>query len=131
MTRWPNRLGASTSPAPASLSGAPSLDFGALVLDPASATATVDGVPMTLAPQEFRLLRFLAENADCVLSRDDILDHVWGWGHSGDPSTLSVHVLRLRSKLDRHGVGAHIRTVRGVGYIFDGALLSSGPLPGP
>jgi DNA-binding response OmpR family regulator len=125
MTGSSKNLGTSTSPAAVSLTGTPRLDFGALVLDLASATATVDGVAMTLAPQEFRLLSFLAENADRVLSRDDILDHVWGWGHSGDPSTLSVHVLRLRAKLDRHGVGAHIRTVRGVGYIFDGTFLSS------
>jgi DNA-binding response OmpR family regulator len=123
VTRSSNHFDTSISPAPQPLAGEPQLDFGALVLDLTNATATVDGVPVTLARQEFRLLRFLTENADHVVSRADILNHVWGWDHTGDPSTLAVHVLRLRGKLDRHGVGAHIRTVRGMGYIFDATAL--------
>jgi two-component system response regulator RegX3 len=82
---------------------------------------TVQGKPATLSPQEFRLLTLLLQHVDHVLAGQYLLDTLWGSNYTGDPGTLNVHILRLRTKLDRRhpGTSTHIRTVRGVGYIFD------------
>ena len=81
---------------------------------------TVDDVPVAVSPREFRLLSVLLEHADHVLSRQLLMELVWGPGYGGDPGTLNVHILRLRHKLERRpGAAAHIRTVHSIGYIFD------------
>ncbi len=81
---------------------------------------TVDDVPVAVSPREFRLLSVLLEHADHVLSRQHLMDLVWGPGYRGDPGTLNVHILRLRHKLERRpGAAAHIRTVHSIGYVFD------------
>ncbi len=60
------------------------------------------------------------ENADHVMSRRDLLEQIWGPDFHGDPKTLTVHILRLRHKLEKHPEdGVHLRTVRNIGYIFD------------
>ena len=96
------------------------LTVGLIELDEAVHSVTVQGEPITLSPQEFRLLSALVREADHVLSTEYLLDGLWGPDYAGDPGTLPVHILRLRNKLDRcPGTSAHIRTVRGIGYIFD------------
>jgi len=81
---------------------------------------TVDGVPIAVSPREFDLLSVLLAHADHVLSRQHLMDLVWGPDYEGDPGTLNVHILRLRHKLERRpGAAAHIRTVHSIGYIFD------------
>jgi len=81
---------------------------------------TVDGVPIAVSPREFDLLFVLLAHADHVLSRQLLMDLVWGPGYGGDPGTLNVHILRLRHKLERRpGAAAHIRTVHSIGYVFD------------
>jgi DNA-binding response OmpR family regulator len=81
---------------------------------------TVDDVPVAVSPREFDLLSVLLAHADHVLSRHLLMKLVWGPGYRGDPGTLNVHILRLRHKLERRpGAAAHIRTVHGIGYIFD------------
>lgn len=84
-------------------------------------TVVVRGTRVHLRPREFRLLHLLMDNAGHVVTTDQLLDELWGENFAGDPSTLKVHVLRLRAKLGRsRHTGSPIRTVRGIGYIFDG-----------
>jgi phosphate regulon transcriptional regulator PhoB len=89
---------------------------GRLTIDPATHTVTVDGAPVALTRKEFDLLRALVEARGRVLSREFLLDHVWGYTAAGEieSRTVDVHVRRLRQKL---GVeGPRIGTVTGVGY---------------
>ena len=72
-----------------------------------------DGEVVALASREFDLLRYLAENLGLALSRQQILDGVWGPGWYGDERTVDVHVRQLRKKL---GTGMPLATVWGVGY---------------
>jgi DNA-binding response OmpR family regulator len=72
-----------------------------------------DGGVVPLATREFDLLRYLAENAGLALTRQQILDAVWGAGWFGDERTIDVHVGQLRKKL---GPGLPLATVWGVGY---------------
>jgi len=86
---------------------------------------TVDDVPIAVSPREFRLLSVLLEHADHVLSRQLLMELVWGPDYEGAPGTLNVHILRLRHKLERRpGAAAHIRTVHSIGYIFDSTAPS-------
>jgi len=86
---------------------------------------TVDDVPVAVSPREFRLLSVLLEHADHVLSRQLLMELVWGPDYEGDPGTLNVHILRLRHKLERRpGAAVHIRTVHSIGYIFDSTAPS-------
>ena len=86
---------------------------GDVAVDVGRREARVDGRPVPLATREFDLLRHLAENAGLALSRQQILDAVWGPGWYGDQRTVDVHVGQLRKKL---GPGLPLATVWGVGY---------------
>jgi two-component system OmpR family response regulator len=68
-----------------------------------------------LTPTEFNLLRYLLVNARRVLSKSQILDHVWQYDFGGDPNVLETYISYLRKKIDRDGTPL-IHTVRGVGY---------------
>ena len=93
---------------------------GNVVLDPSTYLVAIKGHQVALSPQECRLLEALMTRADHVLSVSCLLELVWGPDFTGGPSTVAVHVLRLRKKLSRAPKTArHIRTVRGAGYIFD------------
>jgi DNA-binding response OmpR family regulator len=99
----------------------PPLDSGRLHLDPAARRVTVGGAPVTLAAREFDLLWFLASHPDQVFSRDQLLDHVWGYDFYGDPSTVTVHIRRLREKIEADPASPQtLVTVWGVGYRFQG-----------
>lgn len=76
----------------------------------------VDGAPVRLTRREFELLRFLVENKNRVLSRDRLLERVWGYEQSIETRSVDVHVGRLRAKLG--AAGAQIETVVGLGYRF-------------
>jgi two-component system response regulator RegX3 len=103
-----------------SSSPADRLIAGDLVLDRSAHFVSVDGRPILLPLQEFRLLELLMLNADHVLTSEYLLDSLWGPEYAGDPGTLAVHVLRLRNRIERDATGdCHLRTVRGIGYIFD------------
>jgi DNA-binding response OmpR family regulator len=96
------------------------LVVGDVTLNRAAYLVTVAGRLLTLARQEFRLLELLMQNADHVVTSQAILEAIWGPDYAGDPSTLAVHMLRLRNKLERTSSGSrHLRTVRGIGYVFD------------
>lgn len=75
---------------------------------------TVDGVPVTLTLKEFELLERLMRNRNIVLTRDQLLEDIWGYDFDGETRTVDVHVRTLRQKLGEKG--AMIETVRGVGY---------------
>jgi phosphate regulon transcriptional regulator PhoB len=101
-----------TRPAP---EAAP-ITVGRLSIDVAAHSVTVDGAPVTLTRREFDLLRALVEARGRVLSREHLLDHVWGYTAAGEieSRTVDVHVRRLRQKLGAEG--QRIGTVTGVGY---------------
>jgi DNA-binding response OmpR family regulator len=87
-----------------------------LVADFDAVMVTVDGQPIRLTRREFELLRCLVENRNRVLSRDRLLERVWGYDRFVETRSVDVHVGRLRSKLGT--VGPQIETVVGLGYRF-------------
>ena len=96
------------------------LEFGDVVLDGASREVTCAGVPVALTAREFDLLWFLAANPRRVFSRSHIMDSVWGHSPALDTGTVTVHVRRLREKLEADPAHpAHLQTVWGVGYRLD------------
>jgi two-component system OmpR family response regulator len=91
------------------------LTFEDLELDEESREVTRAGVPVELTATEYRLLRYLMLNPRRVLTRAQILDHVWNYDFGGDGRVLETYISYLRKKLDAEGPSL-IRTVRGVGY---------------
>ena len=77
-----------------------------------------DGKEVALTFKEFELLKYLMENTGIVLTRDKLLEEVWGYEYKGETRTLDVHIRTLRRKLGE--AGAIIETVRGVGYKIGG-----------
>lgn len=91
---------------------------GALMLDKDAHKVMVDGQEIILTHKEFELLEYLLENRNIVLTREKILDRIWGYTSDVETRTLDVHIRSLRQKL---GVsGDCIETVRGVGYRIEG-----------
>ena len=94
------------------------LAVGPLTLDPDRYTVAWDGAPVELTHREFALLKTLMENKDIVLSRNTLMERVWGYDYMGETNIVDVYVRYLRAKLDdAHGVKL-IHTVRGVGYVL-------------
>jgi DNA-binding response OmpR family regulator len=78
-----------------------------------------DGEPVILTAQEFKTLKFLIQNADRVISRDELLNEVWGYHNYPTTRTVDNHILKLRQKLERDPANpTHFRTVHGMGYKF-------------
>jgi DNA-binding response OmpR family regulator len=78
-----------------------------------------EGLPVALTPQEFKMLRFLANNPERVVSREQLLNEVWGYQNYPSTRTVDNHVLRLRQKLEKDPANpVHFRTVHGAGYKF-------------
>lgn len=100
----------------------PALDatysVGRLTLDSRSYRALIDGRQLPLTPTEYRLLAYLAQNAGQVLTRDDLLQFVWGSGYEGEHHMLHVTISRLRQKLGRFEGSDLIQTTPGIGYAF-------------
>ncbi|MFF0161305.1 response regulator transcription factor [Streptomyces sp. NPDC005263] len=97
------------------------LRAGGLTLDPAARRATKNGTELALTIREFDLLAFLLRHPGRVFGREDLMREVWGWDF-GDLSTVTVHVRRLRGKVeDDPARPCLIQTVWGVGYRFDTA----------
>lgn len=95
------------------------LEFDGLTIDPAAREARVRGELATLTAREFELLAFLARRPRQVFRRDELLERVWGYTY-GDTSTVTVHIRRLREKIeDDPSAPRRITTVWGVGYRFD------------
>ena len=88
--------------------------FSNVKLNTKAHNVTVDGLPVDLTLKEFDLLNLLMKNADVVLSRDVLLENIWGYDFDGETRTVDVHIRTLRTKLGNGG--DIIETVRGVGY---------------
>ena len=95
------------------------LRFGRLEIDEAAREVRVDGRDVGLKPREYALLLALAANAGVALSRDTLLERVWGYDFEGDERTVDVHVRRIRMRLEeQHRLAACLHTVHGFGYKF-------------
>jgi DNA-binding response OmpR family regulator len=97
------------------------LTFGNLVINLTRREVTLHNEPLPLKPQEYDLLLFFAEHKGRMLSREFILERVWGWDFIGDSRTVDVHVRWLRQKIEENSSEPNrIVTVRGGGYRFEG-----------
>ena len=85
-----------------------------LVIEPAKRRVTISGTDVALPPKEYDLLMYLLDNKDIVLSRDQILDHVWGADYEGYDRAVDTHIKKLRAALGT--MGSHIETVIKAGY---------------
>jgi two-component system response regulator RegX3 len=98
------------------------LEVGDVRLDPERHEVRVRGATVALPLKEFELLEFLLANAGRVVTRDTLIDRIWGPHYVGDTKTLDVHVKRLRSKIeDDPSSPRRITTIRGLGYKFETA----------
>jgi DNA-binding response OmpR family regulator len=98
------------------------LVFPHLRIDPRSRTVSVNDKQITLTAKEFDLLWFFARHPGQVFTRPQLLDQVWGYEFYGDESTVTVHIRRLREKIEPDGhTPTYLQTVWGVGYRFDPA----------
>ena len=97
------------------------LTFGNLVINLTRQEVILDNEPLPFKPQEYQLLLFFAEHKGKMLSREFILERVWGWDFIGDSRTVDVHVRWLRQKIEEDASDpTRIVTVRGGGYRFEG-----------
>jgi DNA-binding response OmpR family regulator len=97
------------------------LAFGDLIIDVTRMEASLDGQPLKLNPKEYELLLFLAEHKGRLLTREFVLERVWGWDFVGESRTVDVHIRWLRQKIEKDPANpVRIVTVRGGGYRFEG-----------
>jgi DNA-binding response OmpR family regulator len=97
------------------------LNFDNLSIDLSRHEMSIDGKPLNVKPKEFELMEFLARHKGQVLSRELILDRVWGWDFTGGSRTVDVHIRWLREKIEADPANpSRIITVRGAGYRFEG-----------
>mgnify|MGYP006294219575 FL=1 len=92
--------------------------FGTFTLDTDLRQLRNEKDTTSLSSQEYRLMEYFTRNPDRVISRDELLDEVWGYGSSASTRTVDVHVARLRKKLGEEEEPVHIHTSRGHGYRF-------------
>ena len=111
---------------PTSITDQEVLEIGDVRLDAGRHEVFVRGDPVPLPLKEFELLELLLANAGRVLTRDVLIDRIWGPNYFGDTKTLDVHIKRLRSKLEPDSARpTRIVTVRGVGYRYERAAASA------
>lgn len=92
------------------------LKLKGITLDTEKHEVTVDGNLVDLTLKEFELLKILIENRGKVLSRNTLLDDIWGFDYFGETRTVDVHIRHLRKKIGDDETGEYIETIRGVGY---------------
>jgi len=93
--------------------------FGDVTLDFRTYQATKAALPIELTPREFRILRFFIDHVDEVVTRESLLNHVWGYDSSAFTRTVDTHMARLRQKIENvPGEPRHLITVHRVGYKF-------------
>ncbi len=97
--------------------GRPRTVFGCMRIDPNGREVYVDDERLALSRKEYDLLKYLADNYNISLSRDQILETVWGYDYLGSSNTVDTHINRLRNKLGR--CSSYIETLRGYGYKFE------------
>ena len=94
------------------------ISSGRLSLDPVKREVKVDDTLIDLTKKEFDLLNYLMENKNIVISRETILEHIWGYDFSGETNAVDVYIRYLRSKIEEPFDLKTIHTVRGVGYVI-------------
>lgn len=92
--------------------------IGNLYVNPQKHIVTVDNIPVVLTLKEFELLCMLLKSGDIILTRDTLLNEIWGYSFDGENRTVDVHIRTLRQKLGT--AGDYIKTVRGIGYKIGG-----------
>ncbi|MCY1210607.1 Transcriptional regulatory protein QseB [compost metagenome] len=92
------------------------IEHGGVVLDPASQQVSYQGSPVALTPKEYQLLHELLSQPGKVITRERLVQTLYGWDEEAESNTLEVHIHNLRKKLSSD----LIRTVRGIGYLVDG-----------
>jgi DNA-binding response OmpR family regulator len=103
--------------APTDLAASSALAIGGLRLDASARTVSLDGQPINLTVREFDLLQFLMRHPDQVFTREQLLDQVWGYTFASDMGTVTVHIRRLREKIERDPANpVFLQTIWGVGY---------------
>ncbi len=96
------------------------VEVDSVVIDPDQHIVTVDSVELSMPLKEFELLYLLALNAGRVLTRETLIDRVWGSDYVGDTKTLDVHIKRIRAKVEKDPANPkRIVTIRGLGYKFE------------
>jgi DNA-binding response OmpR family regulator len=98
--------------------GAAAITVGPLTLDPDARLASISGRPVELTAREFELLEFMMRNRGVVISRQQLLDEVWGYDPLAETNTIEVFISNLRRKLEDGGEDRVLKTVRGTGYVI-------------
>lgn len=93
------------------------IDGGGLVIDLTARSVAIDGERISMSPKEYDLLFYMVENQNIALTRETLINKVWGYDFYGDARTLDTHVKLLRRSLKRYS--SYIVTLRGVGYRFE------------
>ncbi|MBV2354916.1 response regulator transcription factor [Streptomyces sp. J2-1] len=106
--------------------GSPVLRVGGLSVDPGARRVSRDGTEVALTTKEFAVLEHLARHAGEVVSKADILSHVWDFAYDGDPNIVEVYISALRRKIDAPFDRRSIRTVRGAGYRLEAEGVRNG-----
>jgi two-component system OmpR family response regulator len=100
------------------------LRYGPIAIDTQDRIVRVNGARVDLTATEYRLLEFLVRRAECVVSRDDLAERVWGVEHDPDSNVVDVYIAYLRKKLQRRHAAPLIQTIRGLGYMLKEAGAS-------
>jgi DNA-binding response OmpR family regulator len=95
------------------------IELPSLTIDLQHYQVTCETQEIVFPPKEMELLYFLASHANHVFTRQQLLDHLWGWDFEGDPRTVDVHIKRIREKLGDSNPYWRVKTIRGVGYKFE------------
>ena len=99
-------------------SSAKVVEYPELVINQTNYSVLYKGVPVDMPPKELELLYFLASSPNQVFTREQLLDHIWGYEYIGDTRTVDVHIKRLREKIKDHPTWS-LSTVWGIGYKFE------------
>ena len=94
------------------------MEYPGLVINLTNYSVQVDGETVDMPPKELELLYFLASSPNQVFTREQLLDHIWGYEYVGDTRTVDVHIKRLRKKISDHPSWTQ-GTVWGIGYKFE------------
>lgn len=97
---------------------AKTVEYPGISINLANYSVIYDGTPVEMPPKELELLYFLASSPNQVFTREQLLDHIWGYEYLGDTRTVDVHIKRLREKIKDHEQWS-IATVWGIGYKFE------------
>jgi len=95
------------------------LQFGNVMIDIKEYRVLINNQEVLMAPKEMELYYYFAMNPNQVLTREQLLNRVWGYEFDGDPRTVDVHIKRIRDKLAAHEADWSVATIRGVGYRFE------------